>query len=107
MFQRRLKALLPAAGRTGLFVIDALVETGGRVAEGSLAGRGGRSRYTVRRAVARLEELELVTVEKGAITLDPDRQADLERYAPPSILHAQGCCSLSAHRSIPCAADQA
>lgn len=90
VFQRRLKALLPAADRTGIFVIDALVEAGGSLAQAALVGRGGRSRYTVRRAVARLEELELVRVADGALTLAPAWQAQLEEQVVFMPTHGNG-----------------
>lgn len=90
VFQRRPKALLPAAGRTGIFVIDALVEAAGSLAQAALVGRGGRSRYTVRRAVARLEELELVTVADGTLTLAPAWQALIDEQVVLMPTHGNG-----------------
>jgi hypothetical protein len=90
VFQRRLRAVAPAAGRTGLFVVDALVESGGSLLQASLVGRGGRSRYTVRRAVARLEELALVVVDEGSITLAPEWQTHLEQESVLMPTHGNG-----------------
>lgn len=69
--RRRLKATLPSAGPAALPVVDALTEFG-QMTYADIAERTGRKRGSIYRAVARLAQLELVTVHRGDGFLTPD-----------------------------------
>lgn len=79
VYRRRLQAALPGAGRAALAVVAALVNAGGELRLGDLVGLGGRSKFTISRTVGRLLELDLVTVDAGAVQLRGDWQAWLEQ----------------------------
>lgn len=64
VYRRRLQAVLPAAGRTGLVIINALVNAGGHIPYRELVGLGGRKKHTISRAVTRLAELQFITLDE-------------------------------------------
>lgn len=82
--RRRRGAKLPSAGPAALPVVDALAEFG-PLPYAALAELTGRKRDTIYRAVARLAQLELVTVERGApdvVYLCSDWAERLEQITP-------------------------
>lgn len=90
IYRRRLTAALPGAGRTALVIVDALADAGGGLALADLVGMGGRSRFTIGRAVGRLEDLHLVTVDAGAVQLRPDWQEWLQNIVELMPTHGNG-----------------
>lgn len=71
-YRRRLNAALPAAGRTGLVIVDALVNAAGSSPVAHLVGLGGRSGQIIRRAIRRLVTIGLCKVVKRICYLADD-----------------------------------
>lgn len=90
IYKRRLEAVLPGAGRTALVIVDALVDAGGMLTRGDLVGLGGRSRFTVYRALKRLVFLDLVTVDGDTVTLRDDWRTRLDSMAEFMPTHGNG-----------------
>jgi len=90
IYKRRLQAALSGAGRTALVIVSALVGAGGSLPMCEIVGLGGRSKFTVSRAISRLEFLQMVTLDRTGVTLRSDWQDWLTNIAELMPTHGNG-----------------
>lgn len=89
-YRRRIEAAVPAAGRTALVVVDALVDADGGLQMDALIGLGGRSVHAIRKAVGRLKKIGLVKVTKRFVQLADDWQAQIDTLEQLMPTHGVG-----------------
>lgn len=91
VYRRRLQAILPAAGRTALVIVNALVNAGGYMPYSDLVGLGGRKKSTISRAVSRLAELDFVTIDDDhGVNLREDWREWLDKVSDLMPTHGNG-----------------
>ena len=77
-YRRRINAAFPAAGRTALVIVDALVNANGSAPVAHLVGLGGRSKHIVYRAIRRLCVIGLCKKAKRVVYLADDWREHLD-----------------------------